>query len=231
MSAPCIILAGGLGTRLQCILPNIPKCLAEVAGRPFLYWQMDLLKKQGVKNFILSLGYGSDQVLRAINEWGSEFNIDYVIESKALGTGGAILYAMKSKVLQEALVINGDTYVLGDLSALVTNSLDSFKNERIRLASVYVNDRTRFGGLDVSDDGLVLSFIEKGQATPGKINAGLYRIDISAFDDNFGETFSFEERTLKGICHKQGLYATHLDASFIDIGVPEDYKIFCERQI
>jgi UTP-glucose-1-phosphate uridylyltransferase len=58
----CLILAGGLGTRLQAAVPNLPKCLAPVQGRPFLYWMIQMLHSKGIRQFTLSLGYQREKI-------------------------------------------------------------------------------------------------------------------------------------------------------------------------
>src|SRR3989344_9594340 len=90
-----IILAGGLGTRLQSVVKDLPKPMADVNGRPFLAYLMDYWIKQGVKRFILSVGYKSE-IIR--DYFGDEYNgvsVAYSIEKKPLGTGGGLLLALK----------------------------------------------------------------------------------------------------------------------------------------
>ena len=88
-----IILAGGLGTRLRSIVSDIPKCMAPVAGKPFLYYVIEHLKKQGVKKFIVSVGYLGESIMDYMNDQYSILNVQYSIEDEPLGTGGAIIRA------------------------------------------------------------------------------------------------------------------------------------------
>lgn len=226
MSLRCIVLAGGLGTRLRSVLPDLPKCLAPVNGRPFLERQLELLARQGIDRFVLSLGYGADQVQSAAAQWRGKFDVQTVVERELLGTGGAIRFAMESAGLDEALVINGDTWVGGDLSAM----LEPLKpDERLRMAIVEVPDRGRFGGVAVDGEGRVERFIEKGQSGPGPINAGLYRVAKSAFGPGDQGAFSFETQTMVRLTSAGQVRACRVGGPFIDIGVPEDYAAFCAQ--
>lgn len=227
MSTPCIVLAGGLGTRLRSVLPDTPKCLAPIDGVPFLRLQMLWLQRQGVSRFVLSLGHGSEQVREAAEQWRADFDIDCVTEDEPLGTGGAIRLSMTTLGLSEALAINGDTFAGGDLAGMQA-PLRTEQGELIRMGAVHVDNRQRFGGLSISPEGRVTQFIEKGDPTGGPINAGLYRIHVDAFAAMQGEaSFSFEDRVLRPLSSTGQVYAMGLSGPFIDIGVPEDYALMC----
>ncbi len=227
MITKCIILAGGLGTRLQSVLVDRPKCLAPVGGVPFIERQITLLAQRGIDSFLLSLGHGANQVIDFISNWDTPCKIDYLIEPEQLDTGGAIKFAMNSYGLEEALVINGDTFLTGSLLNMM-QPLDSEK-EQIRCGLIYLKDRHRYGGVDISRDGLITRFIEKGCLDSGLINAGFYRISIDAFTGIDSTIFSFEKLILPSICQKSRLRGVLLNGKFIDIGVPDDYKLFCDQ--
>jgi D-glycero-alpha-D-manno-heptose 1-phosphate guanylyltransferase len=222
----CIVLAGGFGTRLRSAVPSLPKCLAPIAGQPFLRLQIESLAQRGVENFVLSLGVGFKQVLEAIQEsWAKEFNIQYVIEDEALGTGGATRFSMIKSNLNEALVVNGDTFLGGSLDAMFV-PLDLEGGELMRIAAVSVQDRGRFGGIEIDEDSHVVNFLEKGQASSGQINAGLYRIGIEAFANLSSSVFSLETEVMPRLVVRRNLQARELAGPFIDIGVPDDYYLF-----
>src|SRR5512147_529361 len=89
-----IILAGGLGTRLRQAVPDVPKPMAPIRGRPFLDYQMTYWAKQGIERFVLSVGYRHEIVKQHFGcRWGST-EVDYAVESTPLGTGGGLLMAM-----------------------------------------------------------------------------------------------------------------------------------------
>ena len=149
MSSVCIVLAGGLGTRLRSVIPDLPKCLAPIAGQPFLKWLLHSLAARGVEHFVLALGYGADPVLESLREpWALGLSIDTVIERELFGTGGAARFALDETGLDEALIANGDTFLGGSLNTMLT-PLDLNGGEFMRIATVQVSDRTRFGGVSL----------------------------------------------------------------------------------
>jgi D-glycero-alpha-D-manno-heptose 1-phosphate guanylyltransferase len=222
----CIVLAGGLGTRLRNAVPLVPKCLAPISDYPFLRWQLESLAKRGVEHFVLSLGDGAHQVLDAIEEpWGRRLNIEYVIEDGPLGTGGATYFTMINSNLDEALVINGDTFLGGSLDSMFV-PLDRDAGELMRIAAVGVQDRGRFGGIEIDEGNHVVNFIEKGRTGAGQINAGFYRIGIQAFANESHGAFSLETVVMPKLLGYGGLQARVVAGPFIDIGVPDDYHHF-----
>jgi len=223
---PCIVLAGGLGTRLRSAVPDLPKCLAPVGGRTFLEIQLETLAAAGIGPFVLSLGHLADAVLEAVQRFRLADRIDCVTEDRPLGTGGAILNALQERAIDEALVANGDTFIDADLAAMLT-PLALASGEQARMAVMAVPDRARFGGVSVAG-GVVTGFSEKGSGGPGWINAGLYRVHRHAFDACApGSNFSMEAEIAPRLVAARALHAATLTGSFIDIGVPEDYRRFC----
>ena len=105
----CIILAGGLGTRLRSAVADLPKCMAPVAGKPFLHWVITYLQQQKVTSFILSLGYMHEIIEAYIKKDFPNVDIIFSVESEPLGTGGAIHLAMQLCTEENVLVVNGDT--------------------------------------------------------------------------------------------------------------------------
>ncbi|QWD87333.1 NTP transferase domain-containing protein [Polynucleobacter paludilacus] len=226
LSKTCIVLAGGLGTRLRSAVPSVPKCLAPIAGKPFMRWQLESLAQRGIENFILSLGYGSEQILDAIrSSWAKKLNIEYVVENQSLGTGGATQFVMLEAGLSEALVANGDTFLGGPLDSMFV-PLDLRGGELMRIASVLVQNRNRFGGIELDQENHVVNFLDRGQTGPGQINAGLYRISNQAFADQPSDVFSLETAVMSRLVLTCNLQARQLAGPFIDIGVPDDYYLF-----
>ena len=95
MEITAIILAGGLGTRLKKTIPNLPKPMAPICGRPFLEYQMDYWIKQGVCRFILSVGHLKDIIIKHFSDEYCGIPIEYSDEDNPLGTGGAFLKSIK----------------------------------------------------------------------------------------------------------------------------------------
>jgi NDP-sugar pyrophosphorylase family protein len=109
---PVAILAGGLATRLRPITKTIPKALVDVAGRPFIEWQLDYLYQQGVRHVVLCISYPGEQIEEVIED-GKRFGfkVDYSYDGdRLLGTGGALRKALP--MLGDAFfVFYGDSYL------------------------------------------------------------------------------------------------------------------------
>lgn len=226
----CIILAGGLGTRLREAIPNKPKCLAPINGSSFLEIQLEALVRQGINNIIISLGYLGDLVEVELNSMNlpKPIKIRTIHEKKPLGTGGAILNAMDQFNLEECMVTNGDTYLSGSLQKM-TSPLSLGAREISRMAVIEVANRSRYGGVELVNKN-VTGFLEKGLAGKGFINAGFYRVNKRVFEKNKpGDKFSFESSVLSVLAKNDQLFYFEMEGDFIDIGIPEDYLKFCKK--
>jgi D-glycero-alpha-D-manno-heptose 1-phosphate guanylyltransferase len=216
-----IILAGGLGTRLRGVVPNLPKCMALVAGKPFLYYLIRELQSNGIKKFIFSLSYKSEVIIDYLEKNFKHIDFEYTVEEKLLGTGGAIKLAMSKTKYETVLVVNGDTLFRFNL-----NSLDKFAIEKNAICTLLVTKlekSDRFGFVVIKED-IIESFLEKGESKEGYINAGVYAINKSYFIENTNlEIFSFENEFLKKEVLKKRIHAQIQEGYFIDMGVPEDY--------
>lgn len=217
-----IILAGGLGTRLQDILPGTPKCMAPVNGKPFLSYVLDYLEDQGINKVILSVGFLNDQI---INYFGNKYNsvsIDYSIETEPLGTGGAVKLALDKCTLEQAFVVNGDTYFIPDLKAM--EGLHNESNADITIAVKHLPDTSRYGLIKADESGKIEEFKEKeANAGNGWINGGIYIVKKKIFNDFHKYKFSLENDLFKVSCSRMYLQGFQTDAFFLDIGIPEDY--------
>ena len=113
-----IVLAGGLGTRLQFVLHEIPKCLAPVGDKPFLGWLLEWLGQYPVTRVVFSLGHLREQVMDYVQSREWPFEYDFAIENTPLGTGGGIRLALEKCRENQVFVINGDTFYPVDLNAM-----------------------------------------------------------------------------------------------------------------
>lgn len=217
-----IILAGGLGTRLRSVVSEVPKCMAPVAGRPFLWYLLQYLKCYDVTKVILSVGYLRDVVQNWIAEIKDDFpfTFEYAVEEEPLGTGGGIKLALGHAVEDRVVVLNGDTFFNVDLEGL-------FRRKSVRpitLALKPMRNFERYGNVKLDNNGVVESFEEKKHCAEGLINGGVYlidrRFDIMPPDK---DKFSFENDVLASLCKNRCLDGIVDDGYFIDIGVPEDY--------
>jgi D-glycero-alpha-D-manno-heptose 1-phosphate guanylyltransferase len=222
----CIVLAGGLGTRLRGVIHDRPKCLAPVGSRTFLEILIDHLAQAGITKIVLSLGYGAEQVIQLLERTAPAVPVGYIVESELLGTGGAITYALDALALDEVLVANGDTFLDGDFSRML-DPLSRDAGELFRMAGVVVPDRNRFGGVETDPAARVVRFLEKGQVGGGLINAGLYRLCRAALPHGRVGAYSLEADILPVLVKARNVTLAIVSGAFIDIGTPADYANFC----
>jgi len=222
MIKEAIILAGGLGTRLRSAVPDLPKCMAPVAGKPFLFYVIDHLQKQGVDKFIFSLGYKSEVIIEYTKTQYPKTNIQYSIEEDPLGTGGAIKLAASKAIEKNVLVLNGDTLFSVDIKAI--SALHETKDANCTLALKPMQNFERYGVVELNSDSSVASFKEKQFYKEGLINGGVYALNAEKFlKEALPEKFSFEKDYLEQYYDKRKIYGIVQDEYFIDIGIPEDY--------
>jgi D-glycero-alpha-D-manno-heptose 1-phosphate guanylyltransferase len=220
-----IILAGGFGTRLKHILPDIPKPMAPLQGKPFLHYIVEYLSKQGVTEFVFSTHYLSEQIesyFIELQKTSPNLSFKFAYEAEALGTGGAILNSINlSNANGDVLVLNGDTFVEMDYQKFISEHKNN--NSKISLALREVDDTARYGRVEVNGKHIT-AFREKGLGGLGLINAGNYIIDADWFkQQHLPQKFSFETDFLFPKIAE--IKPTYFVASsyFIDIGIPEDY--------
>lgn len=216
-----IILAGGKGTRLRSAVSDRPKPMADINGKPFLSYLLDHLSDPIISRFILSVGYMSDIVRDYFEDSYNGVPIVYSEELEPLGTGGAIKKSLTfcDKGESYVLVTNGDTYLNYNIGDLL-KAKDRF-NSNIMVCSE-VDDAERFGSVEIKQHKIV-GF---KQNFPGKgfINAGTYLLKKSIVEDFKLSKFSFEEDFLKPQINFLDFFSVITKESFVDIGIPEDYR-------
>jgi len=218
-----IILAGGLGTRLQGVIGAQPKCMAPINGKPFLSYLLDYLDAQKCTRVVLSLGYKHKVVIDWLETQDIYFELDFMVESEPLGTGGAILGAIEECESDDVVVVNGDTLFLADLKQQM--SFHKEHNAATTLALKEMKDFDRYGVVNTNSSGLITAFEEKQFRKEGQINGGVYIINREAYMQKpLQEKFSFEKDYLEKFLKEKKFYGYKSDSYFIDIGVPADYE-------
>ncbi|MGE5475843.1 MAG: nucleotidyltransferase family protein [Bacteroidales bacterium] len=219
-----VILAGGLGTRLRGVLGDeLPKVLAPVGNQPFLDHMIAWLHGYGARRLILCLGYKANKVQEHLAqiEPSPMSHIQTVVEPEPLGTGGALRFAAPHFCSDPVLVVNGDSWTDTDLAAFVARH--HAQKAYLSILCADVPDASRYGRLEIAEDGTVLQFREKEEhPRPGCINAGVYLLSRQAVADLVGsQAVSFEKDFLQRIA--PGRIFTHSTpgARFIDIGTPD----------
>ena len=214
-----IILCGGLATRLGEAAKTVAKVLLEIAGKPVLAWQIQLLKDAGVTEVVLASGHLHDVLYEQVGHNYAGMCVRYAKEEKRLGTGGAIQNAMKQVNTSPFFVLNGDI-LLADFS--LREMLDRFQQRMAGiLLSVHVPDIRPYGEIVSDSNGKIQAFREKQPIyCAGYINGGVYLFDQSIADafPRDQESFSMERDVFPSISN---LYALQTEADWIDIGVPD----------
>lgn len=224
-----IILAGGKGTRLRSLVSDRPKPLADVRGRPFLEHLMDFLLRQGCAHFILSTGYRKGMIRSHFGNAYKGIAISYAEENEPLGTGGAVLKSHTKLTTQRPfLIVNGDTF----FNIKIENFQYFFETTNADLCIALFKSREshRYGLVELDDDHKVKDLDDKKANIGQFANGGFFlaRYEILTYFKRKLKSFSFEKDFLPEI-RKNGCKITGIefDDEFIDIGLPDDYKKFC----
>jgi D-glycero-alpha-D-manno-heptose 1-phosphate guanylyltransferase len=221
-----VILAGGFGTRLRSAVSDVPKPMAPINGRPFLEYLIDFWFEQGIKHFILSVGYKHEIIS---SYFGSKYHgatIDYVVEDMPMGTGGGLLASLKYlSNTNPVLLLNGDSFFDISISDLLKHHLTN--RAAVTFSLFRTSERGRYMGMQLSDDGRILSLGDKKNQSDVLANGGVYIVDPIAFDGFPAPTkqaISLEGDIFPGLLKSEaGMWGYQSNGLFIDIGVPEDY--------
>lgn len=222
MVTEAIVLAGGLGTRLREAVPDLPKCMAPVNGKPFIHYVVRHLQNQGIKKFIFSLGYQSEAFMQFLSEELQPGDFEIALEKEPLGTGGAIQFAAGFAKEQNTVVVNGDSIFQTDLA--IQSAFHFGKKADCTLALKPMVSFDRYGVVELNPDQSIALFKEKQFYEKGLINGGVYILNIPRFlSEDLPDKFSFETDYLQQFYAVRNIYGLIQDGYFIDIGIPEDY--------
>jgi D-glycero-alpha-D-manno-heptose 1-phosphate guanylyltransferase len=219
-----IILAGGFGTRLQTVVKEVPKPLAPISGKPFLFWLIVYLQQQGVTHFIFSLGYLHHQVETFLKEEFPNLKYDCVVEKEALGTGGAIKICMLKSIEQDIIIVNGDTFFELNIKDFITFYRDT--NSDCSIALTPMQNFDRYGSVTIDEQNIIHQFNEKKYCASGLINTGILIFNKEIFikkTEHLTQNFSYENDFLSPNISQIKVTGYIAPGYFIDIGIPEDY--------
>ncbi len=223
MIREAIILAGGLGTRLRSAVPDLPKCMAPVAERPFIWFLMRYLKKQGIESFIFSLGYKNELIKEYLEKTFPGTMFTFVIEDEPLGTGGAIKLACDVALEPDVIIFNGDTLFETDIQKIAAFHLQHHATCTLSLKPMH--DFDRYGVVEINKENYIQSFKEKKYYKSALINGGVYALNVAQFAElSLPEKFSFEKDFLEKYFASHTMMGLIQDQYFIDIGIPEDLE-------
>lgn len=223
----CILLAGGMGTRLKDVVADVPKPMAPVRDKPFLEYIINFIVSQGMRDIIISVGHMAGVIEGYFGD-GSSFGarISYCREESPLGTGGAIREAMKMADCSRCFVLNGDTFNDVDLREMERFHLS--RGNIVTMGLIFVDNAGRYGSVGTDGENRITGLHEKKGTGPGYINCGIYIIEKGLVDRMPGGRFSFEADLLPGILDI-GIRGFVSRGFFIDIGIPETYRYINEH--
>ena len=225
-----LILAGGKGTRLRPLTVYTPKPIVPFLNRPFLLYQIEILRRAGIENITLSLSYLPNKIEEILGD-GSDFgvNLRFITEPSPMGTGGAYKYAADD-IRETTVVFNGD--ILTDLDVAKVIEFHKSKQAAATIVLAPVENPSAYGLVETDADGKVLQFREKpkpeelAELTTNTINAGIYVLEPEVLDlIPAGENHSFEYNVFPNLLSSQkAFYAYVLKENYWrDIGNPESY--------
>src|SRR5215470_12097868 len=226
-SMKAILLAGGKGTRLRPLTIHTPKPIVPIFDRPFLHYQLDLLKRvPEIDEVILSLNYQPRRIEEIFGDGGETgLGIKYVVEPAPLGTAGAIRYAGDS--LRESVVVfNGDVLTEVDLAAVI--ALHRERRAKATIVLTPVENPSAYGLVETDAEGNIRRFLEKpkpDEITCDTINAGIYVLEPDTFDRIPKDTpWSIERSFFPSLIERGETFVAYVYRGYwIDIGTPEKY--------
>jgi D-glycero-alpha-D-manno-heptose 1-phosphate guanylyltransferase len=215
-----IVLAGGLGTRLQSSVPDLPKCLAPINGKPFIDILLSHWKGQGVKKFSLSTGHLHLHIESHFKSSPFRQDVSLVREQSPQGTGGGIRNVLdKEKPEGPFLIMNGDTLFQVPLDKLL--SFHQSRKAILTLALLPLHGK-RYGSVDIDSSGKITAFGESAHNSPyvyGGVaicnDPGIFPSGISSFESDLMPRF---------IATGLPVYGFVSEDDFIDIGTPESFR-------
>lgn len=219
-----IVLAGGFGTRLAHVVPDICKPMAPVAGRPFLRFIMDQLAAAGIEHAVVADGYRREQIEDFFGAGYRGMDIIYSPEETPLYTGGAVKQALARCDGDWVFVMNGDTWLDIDFAAMEAAAEGAPEGVKAAVAVKRMRSFERYGTVDVDAEGTITAFHEKRPCADGLINAGVYLVRRDALEA-MPAKFSLESDWFERVVTDGALRACVCEGGFIDIGVPEDYEL------
>ncbi len=225
-----LILAGGKGTRLRPLTVYTPKPIVPVLNRPFLLYQIEILRRAGIKDITLSLSYQPDKIEDLLGD-GFDYgvNLRYVTEPAPMGTGGAYKFAA-SRIRETTVVLNGD--ILTDLDLFKVIGFHQQKRAEATIVLTPVENPAAYGLVETDEDAKVLQFLEKpkpaelANLTTKNISAGIYILEPGVLDTiPEGENYSFEYNVFPDLLKRQkAFHAFVMKGNYWrDIGTPQSY--------
>jgi NDP-sugar pyrophosphorylase family protein len=220
---PCLILVGGLGTRLRSISNDLPKPMVNIAGHPFLEYIIRWLQLSGFRKLILCVGYRAEKIREFFGN-GTALGVElaYSEEVEPLGTWGAIRQTAGCVSAPHFVVLNGDSWLEVDLQELLRFHMS--RRSLATIAAVEVANAARFGSMRVGPTGVIEAFLEKDCGSScALVNGGVYVFSREVFAAAPMGASSLEKDVFPLLISRR-TYAMRVQGFFIDIGIPTEYQ-------
>jgi NDP-sugar pyrophosphorylase family protein len=222
-----MILAAGLGTRLRPLTNTIPKPLLPIAGTPLIVWNLLLLKRHGFHDVVINLHHLGAMIEQALGD-GSRYGlrIIYSREPVILGTGGGLKQAEPHFSGESVLVLNGDTLVELDLSALC--AVHQQRNAAATLVLRKDPEAARWGLVEMDSDNRIVRITGRGKAESGatqpRMFAGIHILHPRLLRDvPKGKASSIIDSYVAAIERGEMVIGYDCEGYWSDIGTPERY--------
>lgn len=220
-----LILAGGFATRLRPLSCTRPKMLFPVANKPLIDWTLESLSRSGVKTVVMAVNYMAETIARYLGPTKYDLGIIYSREERPLDTAGPIKRAEDHLRDGPFLVLNGD--VISDVDYQALLEYHRRKGGLATITLIEVPDPSRYGAVELDEEGGILRFVEKpepGRAPSNYINAGIYVFEPEVLEYiPLRRPVSTEREIFPRLAEERALYGYRASALWVDIGVPEDY--------
>jgi mannose-1-phosphate guanylyltransferase len=229
-----LLLAAGLGTRLQPLTDNVPKCLMEIDGKPLLEYWITMLYKNGVYPLLVNLHHRADKVANFINNSPYREFITTVYEKKLLGTGGTLLINQgffDDEPKEPLMLVHADNLSIFDVQAFVNSHKNRPAGCEITMMTFKTPTPHTCGIIETDEKGCVQAFHEKVVNPPGDVaNGAVYIVEQSIFDYLASLNKDFIDFSPDVIPNFIGRINTfHNDVYHRDIGTIESYEAACRE--
>lgn len=226
-----VICAGGRGTRISSLISDVPKPLIKICGKPILEHEILSLKKQGFKDFILTVSYMHDKIINYFKN-GKQLgvNINYFIEEEPLGNAGA-LFKLKNQLTEDFLIVNGDSLFDIDLVRMI-----NFHKNKGGLATIFTHPNSHpfdSGIIFANENNSVVKWISKEDNHPtwykNRVNAGIHILSPKLLNQEIHkEKIDLDRDILKPLCNSGKLFAYDSPEYVRDMGTPERLASVCK---
>ena len=220
-----LVLCGGQGTRLRALFPDTPKLLVPIRGRTFLSHFLDELTAQGLRRFTFAVGHLSESIRHAVREEGKhrpEIQVRISVETKPMGTAGAVRHALPLLSGDTVLVANGDSYI--DLDYRKFFAAHRAYQAELTIACTKIENAEAYGSIALSPDHRIQAFAEKAQSQSPQVNAGIYAFQRSLLEELPKTTPASLETEFFPSLVGRPVFGYPVNKRLWDIGTPERYE-------